>query len=132
MGVARVRCRSGCTCKDSTLDGTWAKQVSLQQIHMFQVGGGEEGRGACAWSGPQPARPAAALPCAACALSVPLALPAPPPSLPLQVSQHERCVIRVTVVNETGEAKSDGHKVGVVVVVGGIPRLAQPASLAAA
>ena len=63
MGVARVECRSGCRCEPTTIDSTWHKQVSLQQIHMFRV------------------------------------------------SQHEACVMRVTVVEERGEAKSDGHKV---------------------
>ena len=29
-----------------------------------------------------------------------------------RASQHARCVVRVTVVDEKGEAKSDGHKVG--------------------
>lgn len=28
-----------------------------------------------------------------------------------KVSQHAKCVIRVTVVDEKGEVKSDGHKV---------------------
>ena len=40
MGVARVECRSGCSCEPSRLDGTWGRQVSLQQIHMFKVGAG--------------------------------------------------------------------------------------------
>lgn len=39
MGVAKVECRSGCTCDPTRLDGTWKRQVSLQQIHMFKVGG---------------------------------------------------------------------------------------------
>ena len=73
MGVARVECRSGCRCEPTTIDSTWDKQVSLQQIHMFRV------------------------------------------------SQHEACVMRVTIVEERGEAQSDGHKVrrAGVVCVGG-------------
>jgi hypothetical protein len=33
------------------------------------------------------------------------------------VSQHERCVIRVTIVDEPGETKSDGHKVQLMAVM---------------
>lgn len=35
----------------------------------------------------------------------------------MKVSQHERCVIRVTIVDEKGEAKSDGHKVQLMAVM---------------
>jgi hypothetical protein len=70
MGVARVECRSGCRCEPTTIDSTWDKQVSLQQIHMFRV------------------------------------------------SQHEACAMRVTIVDERGEAKSDGHKVRWMTTVG--------------
>lgn len=62
MGVARVECRSGCSCDKTRLDGTWATPVSLQQIHTFRV------------------------------------------------TQHEACVIRVTVLDEDGEQPSEGHK----------------------
>lgn len=69
MGVARVECRSGCSCDSSRLDGTWERQVSLQQIHMFKA------------------------------------------------SQHAKCVIRVTIVDERGEVESDGHKITLMAVM---------------
>lgn len=43
MGVARVECRSGCSCDASRLDGSWSRQVSLQQIHMFKARRREQG-----------------------------------------------------------------------------------------
>lgn len=37
MGKARVQCKSGCTCKPTTLDASWVRRESLQQIHSFKV-----------------------------------------------------------------------------------------------
>jgi hypothetical protein len=37
MGVAEVACVAGCTCRAQVLDGTWATEVSLQQILQFWV-----------------------------------------------------------------------------------------------
>ena len=37
MGVAEVVCVAGCTCRAQVLDGTWATEVSLQQILQFWV-----------------------------------------------------------------------------------------------
>ena len=37
MGTANVSCSSGCRCAPSFLDGTWSRQVSLQQIHLIRV-----------------------------------------------------------------------------------------------
>lgn len=37
MGVAELRCVSGCECEAQELDGTWAAEVSLQQILQFRV-----------------------------------------------------------------------------------------------
>jgi palmitoyltransferase len=37
MGVAQVRCVSGCTCTTTYLDGTWEQQATLQYIHRFKV-----------------------------------------------------------------------------------------------
>ena len=37
MGLAEVACVSGCACKPQALDGTWDKQVSLQQVAQLWV-----------------------------------------------------------------------------------------------
>ena len=37
MGVADVACLSGCACEAHVLDGTWAAEVSLQQVLQFSV-----------------------------------------------------------------------------------------------
>lgn len=37
MGAAAVDCRSGCTCRPSTLDGTSASRASVFKIHSFKV-----------------------------------------------------------------------------------------------
>ncbi len=39
MGTAWVECVEGCECERSVLDGTWAQQATLMQIHSFKVGG---------------------------------------------------------------------------------------------
>lgn len=39
MGTAWVECVAGCECERSVLDGTWAQQATLMQIHSFKVGG---------------------------------------------------------------------------------------------
>ena len=41
MGTAWVECVEGCECERSVLDGTWAQQATLMQIHSFKVGGAE-------------------------------------------------------------------------------------------
>lgn len=38
MGVAHVRCVSGCACDTTTIDGTWHKRVTVMQHHSFKVG----------------------------------------------------------------------------------------------
>lgn len=37
MGVARVTCASGCTCKPTWADGFWDSPTSLTQMHAFKV-----------------------------------------------------------------------------------------------
>lgn len=37
MGLARVECRSGCTCPPSVMDGLWGDHTSLQQMHSFRA-----------------------------------------------------------------------------------------------
>lgn len=37
MGLARVECRSGCTCAPSLVDGLWSERTSLMQLHSFKV-----------------------------------------------------------------------------------------------
>lgn len=37
MGLARVECRSGCTCTPTQVDGLWKQRVSLMQMHAFKV-----------------------------------------------------------------------------------------------
>jgi hypothetical protein len=38
MGTADVTCLAGCTCRRSSLDGTWERRASLQEMHKFAVG----------------------------------------------------------------------------------------------
>ena len=47
MGLARVECRSGCTCAPSLVDGLWRERTSLMQLHSFKVGPGPGLGGAC-------------------------------------------------------------------------------------
>lgn len=37
MGTAQLQCVAGCECAPQALDGTWAQEVSLQQILQFEV-----------------------------------------------------------------------------------------------
>ncbi|KAL4422911.1 hypothetical protein ABPG75_009108 [Micractinium tetrahymenae] len=37
MGTAAIQCRSGCSCRPSTLDGTSASRASVFKIHSFKV-----------------------------------------------------------------------------------------------
>lgn len=37
MGLARVECRSGCTCGPTVVDGLWGDHTSLQQMHSFRA-----------------------------------------------------------------------------------------------
>ena len=102
MGTAAVTCVAGCTCGRTQLDGTWALQASLQQVHTFTVRGG--GRSAPCGT-PGESRP-----------GMQRVRPLPPlvatPSL--QVSQHERCRVRVTVTKQPGSVPQEGHKVALL------------------
>lgn len=37
MGLARVECRSGCSCTPTLVDGLWDDHTSLVQMHSFQA-----------------------------------------------------------------------------------------------
>lgn len=37
MGLARVTCAAGCSCKPALVDGLWRQRTSLMQMTSLQV-----------------------------------------------------------------------------------------------
>lgn len=122
MGAAAVDCRSGCTCRPSTLDGTSASRASVFKIHSFKVwfmpGASITCRSPAGCPGCSRQQPpgkqwlvselAGRL---LCTLSAALG-----PTF-AQVTQHRRCRFRVTVLEEPGATPQEGHKVMLAAVM---------------
>ena len=105
MGTARVECVAGCGCKPSVMDATWEREESLMQIHSFKV--------RRTWH-PTPNGHAPRAPGSGCSwlaggrAAHRQARAAPPP--PVQITQSERCRVRVTVLAAAGQHPSGEHK----------------------
>lgn len=138
MGTAAIECVSGCSCSKRTLDGTWDTPASLQQMRKFAVRGAapsllgptrstacahmparqEESSCTsavgtwCAWAGSSlhDLTPHACPQLLAEAAATTNCIRAPA----LQVSQHPRCRVRVTVRSRPGAVPQQGHKVALL------------------
>jgi hypothetical protein len=121
MGVAELRCVSGCECEAQELDGTWAAEVSLQQILQFRVSARRNccPPPGCCWSHawiPYNTATWARFSLPVAFFQALLLSMTQQPALRCtratpQVSRHKRCRVRVTVAERPGSVPQQGHKV---------------------
>lgn len=123
MGTARVECVSGCSCDPSTVVNSWAVATSVFEAFSFQVGAvlafldlnaqilGASKTHACGCASVAMLSGTAAALTLACTCYLD---PIRTPSGNLQATQHQRCRVRVTIVNTDGVAADQLQKVVLV------------------